>query len=1072
MPRSPRKDESSEPRERRKLQKRTASSDTTRSKGSQDTTRSKGSQDTIRRKASIDITKEEKDPEKLPVKEKREKDKKTMLSRALQKAHTAVLLDNAQNFEGAIQAYTDACDLLRQVLIRSSLEDDRRKLDAIVRFASVLIKQFLTLSQRNTYENRIVELQQLSPNPQVNGITKSLPARPMSDSMSDQSPQLIFEPAVDSSDDEDEPAVIETAIATRIVPDMSRPPDRKPELPPAKKAPPISVTPSMNVETQPERASNGGLILRLPSDETTERNNRFLVLESPMDATYMPPPLSPRRMESNDSSQPPSTPKFEFAPTLEPVQIPITIESQQQNSSGHESLSWLDTIDESTRTSMSSTASSLHSLIENDIFIRKHLRGLSTTTEAEFDAALDAAVEAAYDDGLEPLDLIADKPLPRRSLDPVAAALANVALARSRVKEVEREEAILTAHRRHLALRTQKDPSVRQAPPTNGLSNSYLEEDPQAEEEERILDEMMSDNLVEGFDFGLGDTEKEIKPAIPPQPARQSDSSSYSGRTWNTSTSSSRTTAGTSLSAVAEGGETASPVKPILGLPPLDEEGRPGTASETSSVKTRVLSSGGQRDSLRVRRLSGQNAKQLKIETSILPATREPSTAGPRLQQATIQVEIPPRSAHSMREDLQTLPSSVFKPPGSTLQQPAPQSYFPQSGSPMPSVSPGPESVRTGSPATPGLANVPNGVDGAPSSSTGGMRVPSRPQVRKNKSSISLKQRQMSVSTPDSPDATSIGTPLSMSFSNNSRKNLAPSSTQSTTPLPTFNFAPTGMAAATENNLSLSNGAMSLFESADIHSPYSPGTPNPTAQNAPIPIEPCPESYLLRPFWLMRCVYQTIAHPRGGYLTTRMFVPRDVWRVKGVKIKNVEEKISNCDLLTAALGRLAAVDTLDADAVLEEMQQLETVLDQAQASLTKKLGSDVGVQGVASLFKDAPASTTSPADAAALPDGAAPPTTARSASGTSGSKGYLSGWRKLRSKGSSVNLPTTATVGFSKDKAEATGWTMPTVPMTSLASVRFAKRDIRLLELGLEGPNRAYMGAVARLCDAVQVIGT
>lgn len=64
--------------------------------------------------------------------ERREKDKKTMLSRALQKANTAVLLDNAQNFEGATEAYEDACKLLQQVMIRSSQEEDRRKLDAIV----------------------------------------------------------------------------------------------------------------------------------------------------------------------------------------------------------------------------------------------------------------------------------------------------------------------------------------------------------------------------------------------------------------------------------------------------------------------------------------------------------------------------------------------------------------------------------------------------------------------------------------------------------------------------------------------------------------------------------------------------------------------------------------------------------------------------------------------------------------------------------------------------------------------------------------------------------------------------
>jgi len=65
-----------------------------------------------------------------------------MLSRALQKANTAVLLDNASNFEGAVQAYGDACRLLQQVMIRSSGEDDKRKLDAIVSDKS-LVSPFL-----------------------------------------------------------------------------------------------------------------------------------------------------------------------------------------------------------------------------------------------------------------------------------------------------------------------------------------------------------------------------------------------------------------------------------------------------------------------------------------------------------------------------------------------------------------------------------------------------------------------------------------------------------------------------------------------------------------------------------------------------------------------------------------------------------------------------------------------------------------------------------------------------------------------------------------------------------------
>lgn len=57
---------------------------------------------------------------------------KAMLSKALQKAHTAVLLDNAQNFEGAMEAYRDACALLRQVMMRSSGDEDKKKLESIV----------------------------------------------------------------------------------------------------------------------------------------------------------------------------------------------------------------------------------------------------------------------------------------------------------------------------------------------------------------------------------------------------------------------------------------------------------------------------------------------------------------------------------------------------------------------------------------------------------------------------------------------------------------------------------------------------------------------------------------------------------------------------------------------------------------------------------------------------------------------------------------------------------------------------------------------------------------------------
>lgn len=62
---------------------------------------------------------------------------KTMLSKALQKANTAVLLDNAQNFEGAMESYADACQLLQKVMLRSNGDDDKKKLEAIVSLDSL-----------------------------------------------------------------------------------------------------------------------------------------------------------------------------------------------------------------------------------------------------------------------------------------------------------------------------------------------------------------------------------------------------------------------------------------------------------------------------------------------------------------------------------------------------------------------------------------------------------------------------------------------------------------------------------------------------------------------------------------------------------------------------------------------------------------------------------------------------------------------------------------------------------------------------------------------------------------------
>ena len=171
----------------------------------------------------------------------------------------------------------------------------------------------------------------------------------------------------------------------------------------------------------------------------------------------------------------------------------------------------------------------------------------------------------------------------------------------------------------------------------------------------------------------------------------------------------------------------------------------------------------------------------------------------------------------------------------------------------------------------------------------------------------------------------------------------------------------------------------------------------------------------------------------------------------------MEEKVSSCDLLTAALLKLGRVDNLDANAVKDEMESFETVMEQVHSNLSKRLGSDVGVQGAAQLFKSLGAG-----DETAYPDALSHKTTNAS------SKSYLS-WRKLRNKNSvGPGLPSVSWNSAPRDGFKEAP-TLRSVPMTSATNPRFAKRDITQIQC--MGPNPSYMGALARLCDAAQVLG-
>lgn len=188
---------------------------------------------------------------------------------------------------------------------------------------------------------------------------------------------------------------------------------------------------------------------------------------------------------------------------------------------------------------------------------------------------------------------------------------------------------------------------------------------------------------------------------------------------------------------------------------------------------------------------------------------------------------------------------------------------------------------------------------------------------------------------------------------------------------------------------------------------------------------------------------------------------------RGVKLKSVEDKIAGCDLLTAALGRLSSVDTYDADAVMEELQIFEDVMERVQTTLSKKLGNDVGVHGLTGMFKESPSSANLSAAGGQGTD------TVSGAEKTKPkeSKGYLNSWRKLRSKSSGAPILGSQPNRTANKASQKDMHTMQSVPMTSFVPVerRGNRKDAR--NLAFEGPNREYMGSLVRLFEGAQILG-
>lgn len=651
---------------------------------------------------------------------------------------------------------------------------------------------------------------------------------------------------------------------------------------------------------------------------------------------------------------------------------------------------------------------------------RKHIRSASGDTEAEFDAALDDAIEAAYDDGYEStdpaqralnLDHVIDED------DVIAQALKKVQLAKERVRQSELEMQRLANDRDRRMKALQEEEQT--------LPGGFYDGD-DSDDEERMLEEMTSGYAIENFTL----EDQSARNRMP----RESDSSELTSRTWHSSTVSNPPTANTILSPVSES----------VTVPSLSKSQGPIAPPPSQSLPKlppgRPPSSGG-RDSVRDRRLSGTNAKQLKIETQKLgPKVQEPATAGPMMQSKESFAGQHPKTAGLVGQQRQTLGAAPVSGLGAA-----------RSASQLRGPSPIPPGLAAqGPPPTP---PVPAGFDGPPEGRSESPAVSRPPALRKNFSSNSLKSmktRNLSITNIDEYSDVSPGTPLSNQFGS------APAAR-----LPAMPSLPTPVAAAFRDRVTSGSaaGGFHLFDN-DIHSPASPGEPNAPSEDAPLPLEPCPTDVMLRPFWLMRALYQTLAHPKGGYISNKLFVPRDAWRVKGVKIKGMEEKTSQCDLLTAALQKLARVDSEDADALLEEMQSFENVLEQAQVFLTRRLGNEVGVQGAGTMFKDA--------DGVFEADGKPVPR-----NNSVSAKGAFS-WRRLRSKTSSTGLGGAYGQGGGKKEVAIPGgldgMSLATLPMTNHPTSKPGKRDA--MGVQFSGPNAHYMAALARLFDAAQTIGT
>lgn len=949
-----------------------------------------------------------------------------------------------------------------------------------------------SVKQQQTYTQRIEELKALTPRNALG--EKQLPARPLTEEFTDQ--ESLF-----TVDDDESTANIPTTTAmsvtgnnryTNSVPRMTPVPPRRdslylgPEsLMPVSNGsiPPLPIARSRSAEHMVELLSPRFAPMS-PRREEFSENDVDAVTQAIMEHrdresfTFGAASLSPRfsPQKERDYGIRRSVSDASSVSSKRSSQRQSNVSNTTHSRQGSEvSTSWLNTIDESGgsvsgESSPGWTRKKPRRQSEREMRLERE-REMMLQFGDDFDTQLDAAVEAAYDDGYE-VDYTYDRD---EEILMMKSPRMNVERAKQRVREVEREmELEIQKEKERRLQRERLGFSERRGDPELDFFDDRDDDDDS--EDERMLEEMTRGYTLDDFEFNL-DSKTALpresaptysEPTLPP--GRESGFSS--GTTWASSIGFAHMPNGASqLSTVAEVPSTPPPLpasssrlpsEPILFTPgPLiasfkKEITEPLPIPNIASIPSLAVSS------VRTRRLSALS-EPLKIETfgpvsngltgfSTVPTTvvRGPSpqldndsghnSEPPPLPPITPPLSIPPKSANAAIPASRPGTSNEMREPPATaggygrkLSSPTPPNLEPPGGILTPvflskTVS---DDESSGSPGR-FMPRIP-GIPGA---------------LRQIQSSASLKSRNIASPDMDSPSTGGNGL-----FSSSSASNLRKAFPRSVAPTPSaVPFTPMVLPPTA----GLPAGGMHLFESK-LHSPASPNSAEHLATNTPAPLEPCPAEALSKPYWLMRCLYQTVAHPRGGYISARVFIPREVWFIKGVKIKAIDDKISACDLVSAALSKLATVKMDDISAIYEEMNSLEGVLDRVQTVLSKKLGNDVGAAGARTLY----------GTDGSIPENGSNSDMVTKSTGINGGKSYFS-LRKLRTKNSNTTL--SSGYGSSGNLAGEYNFAASGLPKVGVADQ--STQPVRNLDgVTFGGPHAAYISALARLFDSAQILG-